>query len=174
MDGIPGRNAIKDITVTTTLAGDFDATHLYGDNSGLLPTDSHKNAAYAFAKNGIGEIEDFGLRLARYFVDSINTVKRACIHLQEHHWDRVNSHAFVRSGRETRTATITYDGTTRVGRLRHPRGSTCPTCTTCTSISPPFGMDNHEEVLYPSDRPYGLMEGTVLRDDAPDPGLAWW
>lgn len=32
---------------------------------------------------------------------------------------------------------------------------------------------NEEEVLYPSDRPYGLMEGTILRDDAPEPGLAW-
>ena len=38
----------------------------------------------------------------------------------------------------------------------------------------PFGMDNEEEVLYPSDRPFGLMEATILRDDAPDPGLAWW
>ncbi|MFI8343931.1 hypothetical protein ACIF8W_28220 [Streptomyces sp. NPDC085639] len=38
----------------------------------------------------------------------------------------------------------------------------------------PFGKENHEEVLYPSDRPYGLMEGTLLRDDYPDPGLAWW
>jgi urate oxidase len=28
-------------------------------------------------------------------------------------------------------------------------------------------------VLYASDRPYGLIEGTILRDDAPDAGLAW-
>ena len=38
----------------------------------------------------------------------------------------------------------------------------------------PFGLENHEEVLFPTDQPFGLMEGTVLRDDAPDPGLAWW
>jgi urate oxidase len=37
----------------------------------------------------------------------------------------------------------------------------------------PFGISNPGEVLYAADRPYGLIEGTVLRDDAPDPGLAW-
>jgi len=37
----------------------------------------------------------------------------------------------------------------------------------------PFGLDNGGEVFYASDRPYGLIEGTVLRDDAPPPGKAW-
>jgi len=37
----------------------------------------------------------------------------------------------------------------------------------------PFGLDNPGEVFYVSDRPYGLIEGTVLADDAaPDPE-AW-
>lgn len=36
-----------------------------------------------------------------------------------------------------------------------------------------FGIKNPGEVLYASDRPYGLIEGTVLRDDGPPPGLAW-
>ncbi len=36
-----------------------------------------------------------------------------------------------------------------------------------------FGLDNENEVFYASDRPYGLIEGTVTRDDAPEPGLAW-
>jgi urate oxidase len=31
----------------------------------------------------------------------------------------------------------------------------------------PFGLDNQNEVFYASDRPYGLIEGTVTRDDAP-------
>jgi urate oxidase len=30
-----------------------------------------------------------------------------------------------------------------------------------------FGIKNPGTILYPSDRPYGLIEGTVLRDDAP-------
>ena len=37
----------------------------------------------------------------------------------------------------------------------------------------PFGLDNPNEVYYAADRPYGLIEGTVLADDAPPPGLAW-
>jgi urate oxidase len=38
----------------------------------------------------------------------------------------------------------------------------------------PFGETNNNEVYYAADRPYGLIEGTVLADDAPDdPGLAW-
>jgi len=37
----------------------------------------------------------------------------------------------------------------------------------------PFGMSNDNEVYYAADRPYGLIEGHVLADDAPDPGLAW-
>jgi urate oxidase len=37
----------------------------------------------------------------------------------------------------------------------------------------PFGLENHGEVFYAADRPYGLIEGTVTRDDAPPPGKAW-
>jgi len=29
----------------------------------------------------------------------------------------------------------------------------------------PFELDNNNEVFYASDRPYGLIEGTVIRDD---------
>jgi urate oxidase len=36
-----------------------------------------------------------------------------------------------------------------------------------------FNIKNPGEVLYAADRPYGLIEGTVTRDDAPPPGLAW-
>ncbi|MEO3824973.1 factor-independent urate hydroxylase [Actinomadura sp. B10D3] len=32
----------------------------------------------------------------------------------------------------------------------------------------PFGLDNDNEVYFAADRPYGLIEGTVLTDDAPD------
>jgi urate oxidase len=37
----------------------------------------------------------------------------------------------------------------------------------------PFGLDNPGQVYWAADRPYGLIEGTVRRDDAPAPGLAW-
>src|SRR5260370_4993619 len=36
----------------------------------------------------------------------------------------------------------------------------------------PFGLVNGGEVFYASDRPYGLIEGTITRDDAPPPGKA--
>ena len=38
----------------------------------------------------------------------------------------------------------------------------------------PFGLDNPGEVFYVSDRPYGLIEGTVLADDAAPAPEAWW
>ncbi|MET8158467.1 factor-independent urate hydroxylase [Sphaerisporangium sp. NPDC005289] len=37
----------------------------------------------------------------------------------------------------------------------------------------PFGLDNDNEVYFAADRPYGLIEGTVLHDDAPPAGAAW-
>ncbi|MCM3925740.1 urate oxidase [Frankia sp. AiPs1] len=37
----------------------------------------------------------------------------------------------------------------------------------------PFGLDNPDVVYQAPDRPYGRIEGTVLRDDAPDPGPSW-
>jgi urate oxidase len=37
----------------------------------------------------------------------------------------------------------------------------------------PFGLENDNEVFHAADRPYGLIEGTVTRDDAPAPGQAW-
>jgi urate oxidase len=37
----------------------------------------------------------------------------------------------------------------------------------------PFGIANPNETFYAADRPYGLIEGTVLREDAPAPGPAW-
>jgi urate oxidase len=37
----------------------------------------------------------------------------------------------------------------------------------------PFGLDNPGEVFYAADRPYGLIQCAVQRDDAADPGPAW-
>jgi urate oxidase len=37
----------------------------------------------------------------------------------------------------------------------------------------PFGLSNEREVYLAGDRPYGLIEGTVLADDAPEDSLAW-
>ena len=37
----------------------------------------------------------------------------------------------------------------------------------------PFGLENPNEVFHADDRPYGLIEGAVVRDGAPDPGPVW-
>ncbi|EHR61468.1 factor-independent urate hydroxylase [Saccharomonospora cyanea] len=37
----------------------------------------------------------------------------------------------------------------------------------------PFGVDNPGEVFYAADRPYGLIEASVVRDDASERGSAW-
>jgi urate oxidase len=38
----------------------------------------------------------------------------------------------------------------------------------------PFGVENDNEVYHAADRPYGLIQAAVTRDDAPDAGPAWY
>ena len=37
----------------------------------------------------------------------------------------------------------------------------------------PFGLDNPGVVYHAADRPYGLIEGSVVRDDVPAADAAW-
>ena len=37
----------------------------------------------------------------------------------------------------------------------------------------PFGLENNGEVFIAADRPYGLIEATLSREDSTEPGLAW-
>jgi len=262
---------IKDLTVSTALRGDLAKTHLTGDNSDVVATDTQKNTVYAFAKESpVGEIEDFALRLGRHFVAEFSQITGARITIDEHGWDRIavdgrpHDHAFSRAGDEKRTTVVTIedDRAWIVSGLRDlvvlkstgsefhgfPRDkyTTLPetderilatavtaqwryrgtgvdwrksfteirrilleTFATKHSLSlqqtlyalgeavleqraevaevrlslpnkhhfvvdlGPFGLTNDNEVFYAADRPYGLIEGTVLRDDAEDPGPAW-
>ncbi|HEY2551972.1 MAG TPA: urate oxidase [Streptosporangiaceae bacterium] len=113
------RHEIRDLTVTTTLRGDFEAAYLSGDQSAVLPTDSQKNTCFAYAREkGVGAIEDYALDLARHFVTDIEPVRQARIEVAEHRWERVSvagsphPHAFVRSGGDTRTTAVTVAATT--------------------------------------------------------------
>ena len=45
------RHEIRDINVSTALRGPFAPAHLEGDQSNVLPTDTQKNTAYAFAES---------------------------------------------------------------------------------------------------------------------------
>ena len=111
------RHALRDLTVGTSLRGDFDGAHYDGDNAHVLPTDTQKNTAYAFAKQApIGEIEDFALRLGRHFIDTQEPVRGARILVEEHAWARIpvdgegHDHSFHRAGEEKRTAAVTLQG----------------------------------------------------------------
>jgi urate oxidase len=259
------KHELTDLNVSVALAGELSGTHLTGDNSPVLPTDSQKNTVYAFARQfGIGQIEEFGLRLARHFVDSQPTIHRARVSIEQYGWQRLGPHSFQRSGAETRTACVTYDGenawvvsglTDLVllnstdsefwGYIKDPyttlpetKDRVLATAVTaqwrhCTVDSnwtqsyaqardllvgafaqtysrslqqtlyamgrrvlehrpeiaevrlslpnkhhllvdlTPFELENPNEVFVAADRPYGLIEGTVLRDDAPPAGSAW-
>jgi urate oxidase len=261
---------IKDINVSVALSGDFAASHLAGDNSNIVPTDTQKNTVYAFAKeSAIGEIEQFALRLARHFTNDHPTVHRARVSIEEYPWSRIevdgkpHPHAFMRSGSEKRLAMVTctrdhawivaglsdlvllkstgsefwgypqdryttlpethdrvlatavvarwryanenvdwahaFAGTRRVlveafaakhslalQQTLYTMGEAAlkarPEIAEIRLSMPnkhhyavdlsPFGLDNRNEVFYASDRPYGLIEGTVTRDDTPA-DLAW-
>ncbi|WP_131746542.1 factor-independent urate hydroxylase [Frankia sp. Cppng1_Ct_nod] len=262
---------IRDITVSTALRGDFTDTHLYGDNSHVLATDTQKNTIHAFARDGgIGEIEEFGLRLARHFAGSHEWVTGARVEISEHGWRRIDvggrphEHAFSSAGGEYRTTVVTVDhgapyvvsGTAGLVVLKSTgsefRGFARDKYTTlaetddrvlATEVTArwrytdaevefgrlfpdirtilletfaevhsralqetlyamghrvltahaevaeirlsmpnrhhfpvdlsPFGLDNPGTVFEVADRPYGKIEGSVLRDDAPDEGPAW-
>ncbi|MEZ0113307.1 urate oxidase [Catenulispora sp. EB89] len=258
---------IKDLTVSVALSGDLAATHLTGDNSGVLPTDTMKNTCFAFAqRHGAVEIEDYALLLARHFVDSQPSIAHARVEVDEHAWERIGDgpHSFLRSGGGTRTCTVHYDGTdvwvvsglkdltvlnstdsefwgyvkdeyttlaeahdrilaTQINaQWRHSgvsgdwgksyeraRNALLEAFVATHSRSlqqtlfemgtrvleqapelcevrlklpnkhhflydtAPFGLDNANETFIAADRPYGLIEGDVHRDDAPDAGPAW-
>jgi urate oxidase len=112
------RHEIRDLTVSSSLRGDFTAAHVDGDQSDILPTDTQKNTVYAFAKErGVGAAEEFAGALARHFVDDVGPVTSAQVVVEEHRWERAtvdglpHDHTFVRTGAETRTAVVTaYDG----------------------------------------------------------------
>jgi urate oxidase len=105
------RHLIEDLNVTTQLRGDFTACHTDGDNSHIITTDTQKNTVYAFAReHGVGSPERFLLALARHFVDGYDWVTGATIDAEQYAWDRLHDHAFVRTGRETRTAVVEVEG----------------------------------------------------------------
>ncbi|UED87127.1 factor-independent urate hydroxylase [Streptomyces profundus] len=102
---------LTDLTVSLAFSGAMERVHREGSNEAVLPTDTAKNTVYAFAReHGIASPEDFGARLACHFVDSQPTIHRVVADIEEHRWERLGGHSFVRSGQETRTVRVSYDG----------------------------------------------------------------
>lgn len=118
------RHEIRDVTVSTTLRGDFSAAYVTGDQSSVLPTDSQKQTAYAYAaRPGLHTVEDYALALGRHFVADIGPVTSARIEVEEFGWQRIpvrggsHDHAWVRQGPHVRTAavTVTAEGAWVIG-----------------------------------------------------------
>ncbi|WP_457205306.1 factor-independent urate hydroxylase [Nocardioides sp. P5_C9_2] len=107
------RHEIRDLTVSTSLRGDFAAAHTDGDQSRVLPTDTQKNTAFAYAKrHGVSSPEDYALALARRLLTATPAATGAQVRVEEHTWDRIpvdgtgHDHAFVRRGGEVRTTEV--------------------------------------------------------------------
>jgi urate oxidase len=107
------RHEIRDLNVSTSLRGDFAAAHTDGDQSQVLPTDTQKNTAFAFAKShGVSSPEDYALALAGRLLEATPAAEGATVRVEEYAWDRVpvdgngHDHAFVRRGGEVRTTTV--------------------------------------------------------------------
>ncbi len=273
------RHEIRDLNVSTLLRGDFADAHARGDQANVLPTDSQKNTCFALAKEqGVGEIEDYALDLARHFVSDIGPVSAARVEVDEYRWERVSvagrphPHTFTRASNEVRTTAATVTGIAgRTGTLgdwvvsglkdlvvlkstgsefsgflndryttlaetsdrilatsltarwryqgRQPKSwdeareqirqillerfatvhsralqqtlwemgravletrddvaeirLSAPNKHHFLADLSPFGLDNPGEVFHAADRPYGLVQCAVQRDDAADPGPAW-
>ena len=269
------RHEIRDVNVSSALRGDFAPAHLEGNQRNVLPTDTQKNMAYAYAKEvGLDTIEGYGLALARHYVNDVPPVEGARIEIEEYPWERVqvdgagHDHTFVRKGQEIRLCSVTVDGTGDDQRTWvtggfkdlvilkstgsefadfyvDPYTTLAPThdrvmatslvakwrftttevdwdatyaaikaimvATFATvhslalqqtlfemgkavleaydvvaevRLSAPnkhhflydlerFGIENNGEVFHADDRPYGLIQAAVTRDDAPDAGPAW-
>ena len=265
------RHEIRDLNVSTALRGPFAPAHIEGDQSMLLPTDTQKNTAFAYAKEkGVGSIEDYALALARHFVNDIEPTEGARIEVEEYAWERAlidgteHDHTWTRRGPEVRTAAVTVDATgeyviggikdlvilkstgsefagflhdeyttleethdrvmatSLVARWRFTstdvdweaayvrvKATIIREFATLQSLAlqqtlyyigkaileenddiaevrltapnkhhfvvdlSPFGLENPGEVFVAADRPYGLIQATVLKDDAPPAGDAW-
>ena len=264
------RHTLVDLNVSSALRGDFADAHLTGDNAHVLTTDAQKNTVFAFARDGIGSPEAFGLRLATHFAGSYPWISGARVAVESYGWDRIavggqpHDHAFRRAGGEVRTAVVTADGedlhvvagltdlvvlkstgsefwgfprdayttlpetrerilaTAVTARWRYTgtdlkwdgvydtvRTTMLETFAQTHSLAlqqtlfamgrsvletvpevaevrmsmpnkhhflqdlSAFGLDNPDVVYHADDRPYGLIEGTVLRDDVPPAEVAW-
>jgi len=111
------RHEIRDLNVSSSLRGDFEAAHTKGDQLNVLPTDTQKNTAFAYAKeHGVSSSEDYAIALGRHFMEAAPPATRAQIKVEEYAWDRIqvdgegHAHSFVRRGTETRSCVVTVEG----------------------------------------------------------------
>jgi urate oxidase len=93
--------------VNVQFEGAFDAVHLSGDNSSVLPTDTMKNTVNALAKAWSGEqIEEFACQLVNHFLTNNPQVSHVRIEIVQTEWTRLAQHAFTRGADEKRTTRV--------------------------------------------------------------------
>ena len=117
-----GRHDIKELTLAIRFEGDFEAAHVRGDNSKILPTDTMNNTVYALARQyPVEAVEEFCLHLVEHFLTYNPQVFLVDVEASENLWGRIthggkpHPSAFMRSG-EKRTARVTG---TREGNTIH-------------------------------------------------------
>jgi urate oxidase len=263
------RHELRDLNVSTSLRGAFGDAHTTGDQSQVLPTDTQKNTAFAYAKlHGISSIEDYAIALGSRLLEAAPAATAAQVRVEEYAWDRLGDHSFVRRGGAVRSCVVTvgrdethvlsgvqelvvlnstdseFNGflkdefttlpetddrilaTSLVARWRHSsvegvdwnasydaalatllqtfagtysyalQQTLYAMGTAMLEAQPGLaevrfsapnkhhflvdfshfgveGLTNDGEVFIAADRPYGLIEAQVTRDDAPDAGDAW-
>jgi urate oxidase len=102
------RHEIRDLNVSTSLRGEFGDAHTTGDQAQVLPTDTQKNTAFAYAKiHGIDSVEDYALALGNRLMEACPAASSAQVRVEEYAWDRIGDHSFVRRGGAVRTAVVT-------------------------------------------------------------------
>ena len=115
------RHEIIDLNVSSSLRGDFAPAHTDGDQSAVLPTDTQKNTAFAYAKlHGVASPEDYALALGRRLLDATPAAEAADVRVEQYAWERLGQHAFARRGGEVRTCEVTVSraGATVVSGLQ--------------------------------------------------------
>ena len=116
-------------TSRRSLRGDFAAAHIDGDQSHVLPTDTQKNTAFAYAKeHGVDLAGGLRHRARRPAArGDAGRGRSALVRVEEYAWDRIavdgvgHDHAFVRRGGEVRTAEVEVTSAGRQRRLRAQR-----------------------------------------------------
>jgi urate oxidase len=112
VDRPEARHGIVDLNVSSSLRGDFTAAHVDGDQSAVLPTDTQKNTAFAYAKlHGVSSPEDYALALGRRLLEATPAAEQALVRVEQYAWNRLGQHAFVRRGGEVRTCEVTVGRT---------------------------------------------------------------